>query len=64
MLVGKIRIVDHALIRHFGNHASLKQSVTDFGLDKHRAAGKRLGRGMAQFFAEGIKLANENGDGP
>lgn len=60
----KNRVVDHALIYHFENHARLKRAVPDFALDKHTAAGKRLGRGTDHFFAEGIKLANESGDDP
>jgi replication-associated recombination protein RarA len=60
----KNRVVDHALIYHFGNHAMLKRSVPDFALDKHTAAGKRLGRGSEHFFSEGIKLENESGDDP
>ena len=60
----KNRIVDHALIHHFGNHTSLKRDIPDYALDKHTARGKRLGRGAEHFFAEGIKLANESGDDP
>ncbi|HEX4590682.1 MAG TPA: hypothetical protein VH120_12170, partial [Gemmataceae bacterium] len=60
----KNRIVDHALIHHFGNHARLKREIPDCALDKHTAAGRRLGRGAEHFFAEGIKLANESGDDP
>jgi replication-associated recombination protein RarA len=58
------RMVDHALIHHFENHSQLKRSIPDFALDKHTAAGKRLGRGAEHFFDEGIKLANEAGDDP
>ena len=60
----KNRIVDHALIHHFTNHARLKRPIPDFALDKHTAAGKRLGRGDEHFFAEGIKLENESGEDP
>jgi replication-associated recombination protein RarA len=60
----KNRIVDHALIHHFENHAKLKRAIPDYALDRHTAAGKRLGRGADHFFAEGIKLANESGDDP
>jgi replication-associated recombination protein RarA len=60
----KNRIVDHALIHHFENHAKLKREIPDYALDKHTAAGRRLGRGAEHFFAEGIKLANESGDDP
>jgi replication-associated recombination protein RarA len=60
----KNRVVDHALIYHFGNHAALKRDIPDCALDKHTARGKRLGRGAEHFFAEGINLANETGDDP
>src|SRR2546421_3982133 len=60
----KNRIVDHALIHHFGNHAALKRDIPDCALDKHTARGKRLGRGAEHFFAEGIKLPNETGADP
>ena len=60
----KNRIVDHALIHHFGNHATLKRDIPDYALDKHTARGKRMGRGAEHFFAEGIKLENETGDDP
>ena len=56
--------MDHALIHHFTNHAKLKRPIPDFALDKHTAAGKRLGRGAEHFFAEGIKLENESGEDP
>jgi hypothetical protein len=38
-----------------------RRSIPDFALDKHTAAGKRLGRGAEHFFAEGIKPENETG---
>ena len=60
----KNRVVDHALIHHFGNHAALKRPVPDCALDKHTAAGRRLGRGDDHFFEEGIKLENERGEDP
>ena len=60
----KNRIVDHALIHHFENHAKLKREIPDCALDKHTARGKRLGRGAEHFFAAGIKLENESGDDP
>src|SRR5580704_12365656 len=60
----KNRVVDHALIHHFGNHAALKRDIPDCALDKHTARGKRMGRGAEHFFAEGIKLENETGADP
>jgi replication-associated recombination protein RarA len=60
----KNRVVDHALVHHFGNHAVLKRDIPEYALDKHTARGKRMGRGAAHFFAEGIKLENVSGDDP
>jgi hypothetical protein len=60
----KNRVVDHNLIHHFGHHAKLKRPVPDCALDKHTAAGRRLGRGAEHFFEEGIKLENDQGDDP
>jgi replication-associated recombination protein RarA len=52
----KSRIVDHALITYYGNHA--RRNIPDYALDKHTGAGRRLGRGVAHFFDEGIQLEN------
>jgi replication-associated recombination protein RarA len=52
----KSRIVDHALITYYGNHA--KRDIPDYALDKHTGTGRRLGRGVAHFFDEGIHLEN------
>jgi replication-associated recombination protein RarA len=52
----KSRIVDHALITYYGNHA--RRDIPDYALDKHTGAGRRLGRGVAHFFDEGIHLEN------
>jgi replication-associated recombination protein RarA len=60
----KNRVVDHALIHHFGNHAALKRDIPNFALDKHTLRGKRLGRGFDHFFTEGGKLENEAGEDP
>ena len=60
----KSRVVDHALIHHFCNHAQLKREVPDCALDKHTLRGKQMGRGFDHFFAEGGRLENEVGDDP
>ena len=60
----KSRVVDHALIHHFFNHAQLKREVPDCALDKHTLRGKQMGRGFDHFFAEGGRLENEVGDDP
>ena len=61
-LARKNQVVDHAPIDHFTNHVKLKRPIPDIALDTH-TAGKRLGRGTEHFFAEGITLANESGEG-
>ena len=53
----KSRIVDHALIAYYGNHD--RRPIPDHALDKHTAAGRRLGRGVEHFFEEGIQLSNK-----
>jgi replication-associated recombination protein RarA len=60
----KSRVVDHALIYHYGNHAKLKREIPDCALDKHTLRGKAMGRGAEHFFAEGSKLENEAGEDP
>ena len=60
----KSRVVDHALIHHFCNHARLKREIPDCALDKHTLRGKQMGRGFDHFFAEGGRLENEVGDDP
>lgn len=52
----KSRIVDHALITYYANHAA--RAIPDYALDKHTGAGRRLGRGVEHFFADGIRLEN------
>ena len=54
----KSRIVDHALITYYGNHKP--RSIPDYALDKHTAAGRRMGRGVEHFFSDGIQLANRS----
>jgi replication-associated recombination protein RarA len=53
----KSRIVDHALIVHYGSHSP--RQIPDYALDKHTGSGRRLGRGVEHFFTDGIKLANK-----
>lgn len=50
----KSRIVDHALITYYNNHTP--RPVPDFAFDKHTLAGRRMGRGVAHWFDEGIRL--------
>ena len=53
----KSRLVDHALITYYGNHA--KREIPDWALDKHTFRGRRLKRGVKHFFEEGIRLTNK-----
>lgn len=54
----KSRIVDHALITHYGNH--IPRQIPDYALDKHTGAGRRLKRGVEHFFTDGIRLENKS----
>lgn len=53
----KSRLVDHALITYYGNHAT--REIPDYALDKHTLRGRQLKRGVEHFFSEGIQLANK-----
>lgn len=53
----KSRIVDACLNVVYGTHPAGKP-IPDYALDKHTLRGKRLGRGMGHFLAEGCQLAN------
>jgi len=60
----KSREVDEFIHYYFINHTNLyktpeKMSIPEWAQDKHTAAGKRKGRGMAHFWTEGAKLENE-----
>jgi replication-associated recombination protein RarA len=52
----KSRIVDHALIWAYADRGPLE--VDPAAIDKHTAAGRRLGRGFAQFWRDGTLLAD------
>jgi replication-associated recombination protein RarA len=52
----KSRIVDHALIYFYADDTT--RPIPDIALDKHTAAGKRLGRGWDHFFDEAALLAD------
>ena len=54
----KSRMLDHALmVMYEGERDPIE--MPDWALDKHTAAGKRMGRGHAHFFEVGAVLANE-----
>lgn len=51
----KSRIADHAnIVMYHGPRERLE--VPDVAIDKHTAAGRRMGRGWRHFFEEGTKL--------
>lgn len=56
----KSRVIDHATLHHFRNHAELRRDVPDFALDQHTNRGRAMGRGADHFFTEGTQLANES----
>ena len=38
--------------------------IPDYALDKHTYRGKKMGRGLDHFFAEGAKLENQTVEDP
>jgi replication-associated recombination protein RarA len=54
----KSRLIDHFNIYHFRSHSTTNLEIPDFAFDKHTRRGKRIGRGIDHFFAEGAKLEN------
>lgn len=52
----KSRLIDWALIYHWGCHQKLLRPIPDFALDKHNEKGRKLGRSWNHFFEEGTKL--------
>lgn len=53
----KSRIVDWALIYHWGCHKSMLRPIPEVALDKHNERGRAMKRGWGHFFEEGTKLA-------
>jgi replication-associated recombination protein RarA len=58
----KSRLVDHALMAMWEGDRQSRE-IPDYALDRHTAAGKRLGRGWPHFFDVGAHLENR-GDVP
>ena len=54
----KSRMLDHALMAMYEGPRK-HPAIPDYALDKHTAAGKRLGRGKRHFVEEGSHLENE-----
>ena len=58
----KSRIVDNLLITVYNDEEKLE--IPDYALDMHTYRGRKMGRGIEHFFAEGAKLANQALDDP
>ena len=58
----KSRIVDNLLSVVYNDETRLE--IPDYALDKHTVRGKKMGRGLEHFFAEGAKLDNEEFEDP
>jgi replication-associated recombination protein RarA len=58
----KSRIVDNLLIAVYNDENKLE--IPDYALDMHTYRGKKMGRGVEHFFAEGAKLANQAMEDP
>lgn len=52
----KGRIVDWALLYHWGCHDKILRPIPDFAFDKHNERGRKMKRGWGHFFEEGSKL--------
>lgn len=52
----KSRVIDHALLYHWGRHDQVHLPIPDLALDKHTERGRYLGRGWKHFFEQGIQL--------
>ena len=53
----KSRIVDNLLNVVYNTEEKLE--IPDYALDMHTHRGRKMGRGLEHFFAEGAKLANQ-----
>ena len=58
----KSRIVDNLLAVVYNDEERLE--IPDYALDKHTYRGKKMGRGLEHFFAEGAKLAKQAYEDP
>jgi replication-associated recombination protein RarA len=59
----KSRLADSALIAFYTGERP-KPEIPDYALDLHTARGRRMGRGVDHFYAEGAKVVNETIDDP
>ena len=58
----KSRIVDNLLNVVYNDESKLE--IPDYALDMHTYRGRKMGRGLEHFFAEGAKLANQAMEDP
>jgi replication-associated recombination protein RarA len=58
----KSRIVDNLLTIIYNTEEKLE--IPDYALDMHTYRGRKMGRGLEHFFAEGAKLANQAFEDP
>ena len=58
----KSRIVDNLLSVVYNDEE--RHEIPDYALDKHTYRGKKMGRGLEHFLAEGAKLKNQTIDDP
>ena len=58
----KSRMVDNLLAVVYNDEE--RHEIPDYALDMHTIRGKKMGRGLEHFFAEGAKLKNQAIDDP
>jgi replication-associated recombination protein RarA len=58
----KSRIVDNLLVVVYNDERKLE--IPDYALDMHTYRGRKMGRGLEHFFAEGAKLENQTLEDP
>ena len=54
----KSRVVDWAIVCHWGEHETKNLPIPDYAYDKHSRKGRTMGRGWDHFFEEGSRLEN------
>jgi replication-associated recombination protein RarA len=59
----KSRMLDHALMVFFAGERE-RREIPDYALDMHTRRGRKMGRNVEHFLAEGSKLVNETIDDP
>lgn len=54
----KSRLVDYALMNYWRGHDDVKIPIPEYAYDQHTHKGKKMGRGLDHFFADGSLLSN------